>query len=124
TGEMERLGGLFHEKNIPILFLKGPTLAPFLYGDLSLRRSRDLVVLVPLADLHRVERLLASEGYEKEYPIPSVLNDWKWRHRHVTYSHPTKGTTVEVHWRLLTGPSKEPTFEELWKKRQRSHITK
>src|SRR5699024_6281205 len=39
---MEQVGKLFTHSQIKILFLKGPTLGYDLYGDISLRTSRDL----------------------------------------------------------------------------------
>ena len=48
----------------------------------------------------------------------SVLNDWKWRHHHVTYFHPQKKIKLEIHWRLNPGPAKEPSFRRImgWKR--------
>ena len=36
----------------------------------------------------------------KDDYIQTVLNDWKWRHHHVTYFHPEKEIKLEIHWRL------------------------
>ena len=33
---------------------------------------------------------LLKLGYVKDDYIQTVLNDWKWRHHHVTYFHPEK----------------------------------
>ncbi|SEU28427.1 nucleotidyltransferase family protein [Paenibacillus sp. NFR01] len=105
--ELERLG-------IPTLFLKGPVLALDLYGDLSLRTSRDLDFLVPLLRHAEAEALLRQLGYVQEESFESVLGDWKWREHHTTFHHPEKKITAEVHWRLSPGPSREPDFADLW----------
>ncbi|MBH5317300.1 nucleotidyltransferase family protein [Paenibacillus sp. GSMTC-2017] len=124
-GEMEQLATLFSGSDIQVLFLKGPVIAADLYGDVSLRTSCDLDFLVPMNKLEQVERMLLLQGYEKNDYITSVLNDWKWRHHHITFNHPTKGIKVEVHWRLNPSPSIEPSFEELWdRKRQSSLISR
>lgn len=123
SGEMEQISKLFAENEIRSLFLKGPVLAHALYGDISLRTSSDLDLLIPIHNLDKAEQLLLSQGYEKDDYIETVLNDWKWRHHHITYFHPQKKIKVEVHWRLNPGPAKEPSFEELWSRKSQSTLT-
>lgn len=118
TAEMERLNRCLYDNHIPVLFLKGPVLAKALYSDLSLRTSSDLDLLVPMNQLENVEELLKEMGYLKDDYIESVLNDWKWRHHHITFYHHEKKVKCEVHWRLNPGPGKEPNFNSLWKRRQ------
>lgn len=119
--EMNRICGNFAEKQIPILVLKGPVLAMDLYGDISKRTSRDLDFLIQVKDLERVEELLLSYGYVcEEEDYKTVFNEWKWRRYHISYVHPEKQITVEIHWRLGHGPGLEPNFRDLWERR-RSH---
>ena len=118
SGEMERLNKMFFNKNVRTLYIKGPVLAHELYGDISHRTSSDLDILITMRDLEKTENLLLAEGYIKDDYIESVLNDWKWRHHHVSYYHPQKKVKVEVHWRLSPGPGKEPHFDELWDRRK------
>ncbi|MCM3111530.1 nucleotidyltransferase domain-containing protein [Lederbergia lenta] len=122
-GEMEKLGKLFNENEILLLFLKGPILADDLYGDISKRTSGDLDILISIENLDKANALLIDLGYEKDEYIHSVLNDWKWRHHHFTYYHPIQDTKIEIHWRLNPAPSKEPTFNELWVRKRKSLIT-
>jgi hypothetical protein len=116
--EMQVLSKIFSDNNLPLLFLKGPVLALEVYGDLSLRNCSDIDVLVPIQNLHHVEELLISLGYVKDDYILTILNDWKWRHHHITFYHSEKQIKVEVHWRLNPGPAKEPGFDELWESRR------
>ncbi|MGO4543325.1 nucleotidyltransferase family protein [Paenibacillus sp. 2TAB23] len=122
SGEMEQLAKLFSDNGIRSLFLKGPVIAADLYGDVSLRTSCDLDLLVPIVDLERTENLLLSCGYVKDDYILTVLNDWKWRHHHTSFMHPDKKIKVEVHWRLNPAPAKEPKFEDLWERRRQSSL--
>lgn len=122
SGEMEHIAKLFSEYAIRTLFLKGPVIAADLYGDVSLRTSSDLDLLVPLNDLPKAEHLLEGLGYIKDEYIETILNDWKWRHHHVTFIHPEKKIKVEIHWRLNPFPSKEPPFDHLWERKRRSSI--
>ncbi|CAM4112616.1 nucleotidyltransferase family protein [Paenibacillus alkaliterrae] len=122
SGEMEQLAKTFSDEGIRTLFLKGPVIAADLYGDVSLRTSCDLDLLIPLKELEQAESLLLNLGYEKDDYIVSVLNDWKWRHHHTTFIHPVKRTKVELHWRLNPAPSKEPSFNELWSRKRKSSL--
>ncbi|MGM0836100.1 MAG: nucleotidyltransferase domain-containing protein [Bacillota bacterium] len=122
TSEMNDLNNLFKENRIPLLFLKGPVLAQELYGDISLRTSCDLDVLIPISELAEAEALLVQQGYEKDDYIESILGDWTWRHHHVTYFHKQKGVKCELHWRLSPGPGFEPSFDDLWKRRVKSSL--
>ncbi|WP_164667430.1 nucleotidyltransferase domain-containing protein [Virgibacillus doumboii] len=119
----ENISRLFAENRIPLILLKGPALGHLLYGDISLRTSSDLDFLVPIEELEKTDRLLAEQGYQKHDYIKTVLNDWKWRHHHVTYYHPQQQIKMEIHWRLNPGPAKEPGFQELWERKNRSKFT-
>ncbi|EOO15558.1 MULTISPECIES: nucleotidyltransferase family protein [Bacillus] len=123
SAEMERINKLCNENEIRMIFLKGPVLSQDLYGDISLRTSCDLDVLIPMQNLEKVEMLLLEQGYVKDDYIQTILNDWKWRHHHITFFHPTKQIKLEIHWRLNPGPGKEPGFEELWKRKRKSTLT-
>jgi hypothetical protein len=124
SGEMECLSKQFSSNQIQLLFLKGPVLAAALYGDISLRTSSDLDVLVPIHRLEQADELLFQLGYVKEDYFSTVLSEWRWRHHHLTYFHPEKGIKLEVHWRQNPGPSKEPNFRELWERKRVSSISK
>ncbi|WP_282943654.1 nucleotidyltransferase family protein [Paenibacillus sp. RC67] len=124
SAEMDRICKLFSDSKIDTLVLKGPVLAAELYGDISQRTSGDLDILIPIEKLDQAERLLAAQGYKKDEYIQTVLNDWKWRHHHITFFHHTNGIKIEVHWRLGPGPGKEPSFQELWARRKISSITR
>lgn len=123
SAEMEKISKLLNEYKIRLLFLKGPVLAKELYGDLSMRTSCDIDILIPIGKLKLTEELLIKNGYVKNDYILSILGDWKWRHHHVTYHHPQKDIKVEIHWRLNPGPGFEPNFDELWERRRNSNIS-
>ncbi len=123
SGEMVEICKIFNDNQLRLLILKGPLLGEDLYGDVSLRTSGDLDVLIPINDLDKVNELLSKLGYEKDDYIQTILNDWKWRHHHVTYFHPHKGIKLEIHWRLNPGPGKEPRFIELWGRKRVSSLT-
>ncbi|MEC0228011.1 nucleotidyltransferase domain-containing protein [Paenibacillus alba] len=122
SAEMANIAKVFSDSDIRAIMLKGPVLAVDLYGDISLRTSGDLDVLIPIQSLQQTEDLLCRLGYVKDDEYKTILNDWKWRHHHVTYNHFQKGIKLEIHWRLSPGPGKEPTFNELWERKRISPI--
>lgn len=123
TGESESISRIFNDQKIRTLFLKGSILGAHLYGDLSLRTSSDIDILIPIEDLERAESTLLNLGYVKDDYILTVLNDWKWRHHHITFMHPEKKIKLEIHWRLNPGPSWNQSFEDLWERKKGSSIT-
>ncbi|MBT2642184.1 nucleotidyltransferase family protein [Bacillus sp. ISL-41] len=118
SSEMEHLANIFHTNNIKTIFLKGPMLGSEIYGDVSMRTCGDLDLLISIEDINFIHTLLESHGYLKDDYIKTVLEDWKWRHHHITYHHKTKKIKIEIHWRLNPGPGKEPDFYELWKRKR------
>lgn len=123
SGEMDEINRLLRTNHIRALFIKGPIVAESLYGDISLRTSCDLDILIPMKDLDRTEVLLKAQGYVKDEYIQSILGDWKWRHHHCTYIHPEKGIKLEIHWRLHAFPWQEPSFERLWEHKRENLMT-
>ncbi|MBB6735129.1 nucleotidyltransferase family protein [Cohnella zeiphila] len=122
SAEMERVCKALNERGVRSLLLKGPALARLLYGDVSLRTSKDLDILIPVADVAKAESLLEELGFVADHPIPRGLGDWKWKLHHVAFTHPQTRIQVEVHWRLNGDLGKEPPFEELWNGRQQSEL--
>ncbi|WP_342432763.1 nucleotidyltransferase family protein [Neobacillus sp. FSL H8-0543] len=125
TAVMEEVSRIFTENELRLLVLKGPVLAADLYGDISKRTCRDIDILVPIDDLQKAHNLLLKLGFEKEdnFQIDMNLNDWKWRHHHISFYHQYKQVKLEIHWRLNPGPGKEPTFNELWRRKRNSSLT-
>lgn len=124
SAEMERVSKLFSQRNIKLLFLKGPPIAQDIYGDISLRTSKDLDVLIQFEDLKKAEDILIELGYEREDRFFSLANEWKWLHHHIIYFHPQKKIQVEIHWRSQPFPIKQATFNELWERRRKSELTR
>src|SRR5262245_17110144 len=66
AAELLKIHNLLDSNAIPVLPLKGPTLAVLAYDNLSLRPFEDLDILVREQDILRVKQLLVSHGYQTE----------------------------------------------------------
>jgi hypothetical protein len=122
-GETEYVSELFNVNEVPTIFLKGPSLAADLYGNISFRTSSDIDILIPINLLEKAEAILIEDGYIKDDYIETILNDWKWRHHHLSFFHPEKQVKLEVHWRLHPGPSYEPSFMEMWNRKRQCQLS-
>ncbi|CAH1206589.1 nucleotidyltransferase family protein [Paenibacillus sp. JJ-223] len=121
TAEMERVCGRLTQAGIRNITMKGPALAHDLYGDVSLRTSKDLDLLIPFDDVEQAEAVLLDLGYIcKDDKGRRSVSSWKWREHHICYKHPVRKTQVEIHWRLNPDTGREAGFETLW---QRSRIS-
>jgi hypothetical protein len=81
---------------VPALPLKGPLLAAETHGDIGLRMTNDIDLLVPAERLDAAVQAVGAEGYDAPHDRcgPSGLPDL-----HFELSHP-RLPTVELHWRL------------------------
>ena len=122
SGEMEQISKLLSENNLRLLFLKGPAIAADLYGDISLRTSKDLDILIQITDLEKVDTLLLDLGYQREVNIIENFDKKKTKHD-IPYYHPEKKIQVEIHWRLYPSYMNEPNFNDLWDRRRKSNLT-
>ncbi|MEP9375229.1 nucleotidyltransferase family protein [Aquabacter sp. CN5-332] len=108
AGETLRLHRLFDAAGLPILMIKGVTLACLAYGDLGLKQSRDIDLLTTPEHASAARRLLEELSYrpsgeaqpstEEEFDLIVAL------HMEQEFSHPASGMTVEIHWRLAHNP--------------------
>jgi len=70
TGELLRLLGRFRARGIAALPFKGPTLAAYAYGSLTLRQFIDLDLLLRPADLAVGQEVLLAEDYTSALDLP------------------------------------------------------
>ncbi|NTU84831.1 MAG: nucleotidyltransferase family protein [Chloroflexales bacterium] len=99
TGELLRLAHTLAEAQIPMIALKGPTLATMAYGSLALRSSVDLDILVRKADLERAMALLRSQGYQQLEQLGEAQVDAYIEAQH-HFSFVRESLLVELHYEL------------------------
>jgi hypothetical protein len=93
----------FNRSGIPVVPLKGPVLSFELYGDVGLRQSSDLDVVVAKEDLKKAQASLESLGWQLD-PSFFRLSPRQWeaflRHeQHMIFMHSQTHRGLELHWR-------------------------
>lgn len=110
----------FAGAGIRMISMKGPMLSVELYGDPSMRSSRDLDLMVALEDLPRAGEILRGMGYKlEENPYASTPLRHKYyriieHEKHEVYHR--DGLCLELHWQ--SDYQREQSFEELWQRRE------
>jgi hypothetical protein len=106
--ESLRLQRLFDEANLPVLFIKGAALALLAFGNLGLRASQDIDLLVTYDTLLAATALILRAGYLRSDP-PSDISDAQLQlvmplRKDLGFVHRTTGLRIELHWRLFLNP--------------------
>lgn len=116
--------GALAAEGIRVLSMKGPILSMELYGDPSMRTSRDLDVTVSGEDLSRAGEILTGLGYEAE---ENLFHKTPLRFRYYNRIEPEKHIVyhrseicIELHWK--TNVQSETSFEDLWAGREEQTI--
>jgi hypothetical protein len=99
TSELIRIHKLFTENNIDYISLKGPALSQQIYGDYTIRSSRDLDILVRVEDLDKVNLLLNSIEYFNN--VKSFEKHQK-AHHDIEFINKNKKIKLEIHTRLFS----------------------
>ena len=98
TVDLVKVVRALEAENIPVLCLKGPTLATLAYGDPALRCYGDLDILVKQCDYPRAEAVLYALGAISFLQNDKIFSMEQERHSSFQYHH----SHVEVHWRVTT----------------------
>lgn len=121
TGEAFRLVRQLRDAGIDVLVLKGPGLMTLVYGNLTVRHSRDLDLLVPVESILQAGEVCQRAGYDRIEPPPSAsdieLAEWlRWR-KDFIYRHRTAFLTLELHFRATVSPRLTQGLD-LWRARR------
>jgi Uncharacterised nucleotidyltransferase len=108
AAEALRLQRLFDEADLPVIFLKGTSLALLAFGNLSLSTGQDIDLLVPYEALQAAIFLISGAGYRRFDP-PSDISDEQMRQvmllrKDLGFAHQVTGLRIELHWRLFLNP--------------------
>jgi len=102
------------DNRLPVIALKGLSLAKNIYGDIALRPMSDMDLLVKEEDLVRAGRILLTLGYQQHFP--------SWESLRKTYPHlppflNKNGAMIELHWNIVAPDSPiKADLDGLWKR--------
>jgi hypothetical protein len=103
AAEAVRLQRIFAEADLPVAFVKGVSLAMLAYGNLGLRHSWDIDLLVHRESAMAATMLLEGAGYRRSEPPAAFseaqLETWLLRCKELRYVHDEKQVVVELHCR-------------------------
>jgi hypothetical protein len=108
AAETLRLQRLFDEADLPVLFVKGSSLALLAFGSLALRTAQDIDLLISRDDLAAAMALVVRAGYHRFDP-PSNISDAQLQllmslRKDLGYAHEAMSFRIELHWRLFLNP--------------------
>jgi Uncharacterised nucleotidyltransferase len=117
AAEGVRLQRLFAKKDLPVVFLKGVSLAMLAYGNLGLRHSKDLDLVVRPKSIRPAVAVLELNGYRRLQPpskfSESQLRTWMHRCKEILYVNDEKAILVELHCRLFDNSKLMPDTPDL-----------
>ena len=103
--EMRRLLQEFAAAGIPVKVLKGIPLAQTIFGDLSLRATGDLDLLIPEDSILESDRILRAAGYRGLFQVqrftPKRLAFYRTHWKDIAYENSAIGHQVDLHWRCF-----------------------
>lgn len=102
AAELVRLIKLFDDHGIDLIPLKGVFLSHQLYGDMGMRSSCDLDILVKPEHIDLAEQILVAEGYYCDcHGIELTVRQKQHVRTHIhhyDFAHSKTGLHVELHW--------------------------
>jgi Uncharacterised nucleotidyltransferase len=106
--ESARLQEVFDAARIPVVFVKGVSLARLAYGSLSLKHGKDIDLLVPPSEALAGLRLLEREGYALTRPAARLSHAQRQmvvrKAKEFALFRRQDNIEVELHWRLTDNP--------------------
>ncbi|MGI2905511.1 nucleotidyltransferase domain-containing protein [Tolypothrix sp. VBCCA 56010] len=119
SGELLKILGLLKERGIVALPYKGQVLATAIYGNLALRQSGDLDVMVQQPDVLEFKEVLLSLGYRPEIELtPSQERAFlqaKTEHSYNFFDE-DRAILLEIHWRIAPKYTCPIEAKDLWDK--------
>lgn len=103
--EIMRIREAFIKTGTKVIAIKGPILAMQLYGDISMRQSHDIDLLLSSGDLCLYNKVMSTLGYQPKMLLTQRQKKHFIKHvNHFNYLHSQTNGIVELHWRLFSNP--------------------
>ncbi len=115
--ELGKIMSGLRQGGIPVIVLKGMFLADVVYGNMALRKTGDIDLLVPQDDLTRSEEVLTALGYHSLRSFSVDINVDLATHKHLPPFVKPNMAWVEIHW-SVTNPSQRYSIDvaALWER--------
>lgn len=126
-GELARLTRLIEQVGIRVLILKGTAAALRNFGDITLRKSCDIDLLVPPEDIVPAVAVLSKAGYDPvgdpdAFTPEQIKHIVRHQHHYAPLHHPGRRVSVELHWRIsILMRDADFSFDTLWHEADRIH---
>ncbi|MBW2594439.1 MAG: nucleotidyltransferase family protein [Deltaproteobacteria bacterium] len=127
--ELKKVLGLFHQRGIQVIVMKGAALAETAYGNLALRPMSDVDLLVKNGDLYQTDELLKKLGYS---PADRSVDYVDFNSTYLTtldYRNPAKNSpSFHVHWHFVNSTIPNESYigyiemEDIWRDAVRTNI--
>lgn len=108
AGVLDILTRRLAQAGVDAISVKGPTLGVLAFGDISMRQSKDVDVLIAPGDLPTALATLQDGGCRliapDKFETNQVLQLWSKLQKDLTLVHEPTGTIIELHWRLNNNP--------------------
>lgn len=115
-GELKTILAALETRSIQPALLKGLDISNEAFGDIGGRRDRDIDLLIPADAISAAEEALGELGYKRTEPDSSLndaeLRSWRKTKKDFTYTHTSRKTIIELHWRLFDNPALMPYAQE------------
>ncbi|NOT58584.1 MAG: nucleotidyltransferase family protein, partial [Deltaproteobacteria bacterium] len=110
--ELLRVLAALNQAALPVMPLKGPWLSELLYGDVTLRMTGDLDLLVRPHDLEAAEQILQELGYRRGRPREH--EEESYHYTFVSDDRRALPVTVELHWDIVRAHIARRDMAEVW----------
>jgi hypothetical protein len=110
--EYKKVQALFNANGIDVVPLKGPVFAEIAYGDMGLRPTSDIDVLVHDRDVERAREVLMKNGYTERGGTPEYNLNYARKYRiHMLFN---SRFLVELHWHVCPEHKYKLQESSLW----------
>ena len=116
---LKRIVTELDKNDLSFFVLKGLPLAQQLYGDIGLRPSSDIDLLIRQNDFAQVHHLFIHIGFQAIRPSKKICHGFYLWQKDMTYTHPKHPIKIDLHWRFDRNPSwNQIDFEALWQQHE------
>lgn len=103
--EMRRLVQALAAEGVPVRVLKGIPLAQRVFGEMSLRATGDLDLLIDAGSIRQADRVLRVAGYRGLFHLerfsPRQMRFYRSHWKDIAYENAASGFAVDLHWRCF-----------------------